>query len=387
MISPSTISRKAQAIYRDYLRAWFDGNSDYFPRIIPADRAPSSDHAEAIREVTALRAHSKEQVGRGYRVEWEEIRSRVHGTNLFPRRIVIDTEEDLLFLCDKETEFRRLATAVSRVGSTFPELQDWLRRNASELVTVADEMEGLIAVVHYMRTNPRPGLFARELPVPVDTKFVERHERILRQWMDIVLPPDAIRADEDHFARRFGLRYCEPEIFVRVLDPSLQQELGFPFAAIGVPLHSLAGIAVNDVRSIIVENKVTLLTLPSMDRTIALGGLGSGVSLLRHLGWLSSSSVTYWGDIDCDGLSILSRLRTFIPSARSVLMDIQTIERYPHLYSEAPRAGAPSVANNLTSGEIAALRRCATENLRLEQERIPPEDAANSLRRAVSLTA
>ena len=38
------------------------------------------------------------------------------------------------------------------------------------------------------------------------TKFVERHRRILREWLDIVLPPETIRADEEHFERRFGLR-------------------------------------------------------------------------------------------------------------------------------------------------------------------------------------
>ncbi|HVZ18861.1 MAG TPA: DUF3322 domain-containing protein, partial [Terriglobales bacterium] len=240
MITPSVISRKAQAIYREYIQAWLDGAVAYFPRLVPSDRSLAVDPAHAIREVTVLREGSKEHIGRGYRVEWEEVRSRRHGTNLFPRRITIDSEEDLLFLCGKEKEFRRFRTAVQRIRSEVPELQDWLRQHPAELVEVAEDIDGLLAVARYMMDHPRPGLFARELPVPVDTKFIERHERTLRQWLDIVLRPDAIRADEEHFARRFGLRYAERDVFIRLLDSRLQQELGFPFAAIGIPLHSLA---------------------------------------------------------------------------------------------------------------------------------------------------
>lgn len=376
MISPSDISRKSEAIYREYARAWLNGAGAYFPRFIPADRSVAPDHGEAIRQVTALREHSKDRVGRGYRVEWEEIRSRRHGVNLFPRRIVIDTEDDLLFLCGKEKAFRRWAAAVERIRADLPAIEPWLSRHMTDLVAAADDLDGLIAVGRYMVDNPRPGIFARELPVPVDTKFVERNERLLRQWLDIVLPSSAIRADEDHFARRFGLRYCEPEIFVRVLDPALQTALGFPFAALSAPLHSLAELKVSGVRIIIVENKVTLLTLPLMERTLALGGLGNGVMLLRYLTWLPNCSIIYWGDLDCDGLGILSRLRTFVPSARSMLMDGSILKRYTHLLSRTQSNRSSIVLGNLTEEETEAFHRCHKENLRLEQERIPSADVA-----------
>jgi hypothetical protein len=77
------------------------------------------------------------------------------------------------------------------------------------LTEVADDVAGMLLVVDYLREHPRPGVFARELPLPLDTKFVERNQRILREWLDIVLPPHAIRADERHFERRYGLRYAD----------------------------------------------------------------------------------------------------------------------------------------------------------------------------------
>jgi hypothetical protein len=71
---------------------------------------------------------------------------------------------------------------------------------------------------------------------------------------------------------------------------------------------------------LIVENKVNLLTLPRLPGTLAIGGLGNAVMLLRYCAWLGSVSITYWGDIDVQGFEILSRLRG-IPEVVSMNYD------------------------------------------------------------------
>jgi len=280
-------------------------------------------------------------------------------------------------------EFRLFTAAVTRLREAFPALEKWIRGNVRTLIEAASDLDGLIGVLQFFRDNPRPNQFARELPIPVDTKFIERYQRLLQDWLDIVLPPQAIRADEKHFERRYGLRYAEPHLLVRLLDPSLEKELCCPCSELSLPLHTLGAMAIRANAAIIVENKVNLLTLPFLPRTIGLGGLGSNVVLMRYLPWLNSVPVVYWGDIDIEGFEILSSLRAIIPSVRSFLMDSATLERWPSLV--VPGTGRHrDVPAHLTDSEQQTFLRCRDENLRLEQERIPQDVMLREISRQLS---
>src|SRR5262249_7958722 len=158
-----------------------------------------------------------------------------------------------------------------------------------------------------------------------------RHEALLREWLDILLPPTAIRADETQFELRFGLRYVEPHLYARLLDPSLRDELGFPCSEFSLPLHTLARLGVERATAIIVENRVNPLTLPPLPRSVGFGALGRAITLLRHVPWLSNCDIWYWGDLDMEGFEILSSLRALHPATHSFLMDEDTVERWQHL--------------------------------------------------------
>jgi hypothetical protein len=47
------------------------------------------------------------------------------------------------------------------------------------------------------------------------------------------------------------------------------------------------------------------------------------------LSWLSSKTITYWGDIDTYGFVILNRLRARYPRVVSILMDAETLLAHP----------------------------------------------------------
>lgn len=383
MIQPDDISRKALAIYREYMRSWIEGATQYFPRHVPAHTNPGADVVAAIDKVRRLRDGSKDVLGYGYSVEWKEVQSRRHGKNLFPSKVVIATELDLLRLVRKEKEFRRFTDAVSRLRSEFPGLESWVRANLVAVTDAAPDLDGLLEVLRYFCDHPRPNQFARELPLAVDSKFIERHERLLWQWLDLVLPPHQVRSDEDHFARRFGLRYREPDIFVRFLDPTVQAELGFPCDALAIPLHTVGGWDIRDLTAVIVENRVNLMTLPKCKRAVAIGGLGNGASLLRYVSWLQYARVWYWGDLDSEGLEILSRVRAMYPTTASMFMDRQTIDLYRHLAGRGSGRSSSGRVANLTRTEAEALRLCDEEGLRLEQERIPQSAVVDAFAREV----
>ncbi len=370
MIQPAEIQRKAANLYVPFLRAWLEG-SDFFPRTIPADRTPSDDDlVAAIKEINLLRQGSKEALGHGYTVAWREVNSRKLGRNRFPERILFETQADFLRYVGKMQEFEIASAAVSQIRIEVPALESWLRSNPQKLIEAGPHVKGLLHVVRFFQEHPRPDLFARELPVPVDTKFIERHQALLQEFLDILLPSSAIRADETQFELRYGLRYVEPHLYLRLLDPSLKEELGFPCSEFSLPLHTLAKLPVRHTTAIIVENKVNLLTLPPFPRSVGFGALGRAVTLLRHVPWLSDCDIWYWGDLDIEGFEILSSLRGLHPATRSILMDENTTKRWQHLATIGTGRQTEMPAR-LTESERAAFIRCREHNLRIEQERLP----------------
>src|SRR5690606_21516568 len=127
----------------------------------------------------------------------------------------------------------------------------------------------------------RPGLYLRELPLPVHTKFIEENQAILRQLLDELLPDEMISVEESHFERRFGLRYDEPQIHLRLLDATLHQHLGWPAADFTLTVTVCAGLRGMNGRTVfIVENKMTFLTLPPLSDALGIWGKGFQVNLL-----------------------------------------------------------------------------------------------------------
>jgi hypothetical protein len=379
MIQPEVVRRKAENLYPKFLLAWLQADA-FFPRLIRGEKRPDENLATAGALVRRLREGSKEVQGYGYTVDWAECNSRTHGRNLFPRRILFETQADFLRYIGKQREFAAFATAVDGIRSRYPELESWIRSNRRLLIESADQIEGVLSVIDYLRAHPRPELFARELPLPVDTKFIERNRCILREWLDRVLPPSGIRADEEHFERRYGLRYAEQHLLVRFLDQQTQLDCGCPWPECSIPLRTMAAASPIADRVLVVENKVNLLTLPQVKGALALGGLGNGVTDLRHLAWLSQRSIWYWGDLDVEGFAILARLRTIFPQTRSLLMDHETLCRWRQPLATSGSGRSVATPNNLIPSEQAAFAACAAANLRIEQERLPQSFVIESLR-------
>lgn len=379
MITPKEIFAKLGRLYPKFLEAWLT-DVKFFPKRIPFNRTLPETIPEARDLVQQLRKHSKECVGHGYSIEWEERNSKAFGRNLFPKHLVLESETDLLLAIGKQQEFRRFSNAVTKVREHFPELVGWIRSSKQLLVTNAHAIDGLVEVVAYFQKNPRPNVFARELPLTVDTKFIENNRGILRQWLDLILPPCHILSEEQHFERRFGLKYSSPFVIVRILDPTLQGILGCSWPEFALPIETLAQAKWPPLRVMIVENKVNLQTLPDIHGTIALGGMGNGVTELLAMPWLKMSELYYWGDMDLDGLQILSRVRAYAPHARSLFMDSESVRRWQKSIGSKGNGIDFPVPSNLTSEEQEAFQICRMNNLRIEQERIPQGFVLETLR-------
>jgi len=370
LLQPFEIKAKAERQYGNFLSAWLSGE-DFFPLHVPGIGAPDDNLGIAQQQVQLLKRGSKEVIGYGYSIEWQERNSRQHGRNLFPVRVVFETQDDFLRFIGKQREFTGYAASVERIRQKFPALESWLQSNRALLIENLSSIDGLLDVVDYLLRHPRPGVFAREIPLSVDTKYIEQHVRILEPWLNILLPPETIRADERHFERRFGLRYPEPQVMLRFLDPELQATFSSPWRECSVALHALAATPIAAATVIIVENKVNLLTFPELPSAIAIGGMGNGIVDLIYIAWLADRTLWYWGDLDVEGFEILSRLRIRFPGTRSFLMDDATLHRWKDDLAVSGNLRSCEVPPMLTESETAAFRLCLAGNLRVEQERIP----------------
>lgn len=382
MITPSEIKTKAERLYPQFIKAWLADDDDFLPRRIPANLRLPPNHAEAFRAVEALRNQSKEIRGFGYSLQWELQKRLVHGLNQFPVAIQIETENDLLRLADKRVEFQSLQTTVQSLRSLFPQLETWLgeKSNWKMLVESAAVFGDLLLVTKYLLDNPRPNCFPREIPLPISTKLIEENRKLLAQWLDRLLPPDQIdvRHNPAEFEARYGLSYVRSHLMIRLLDESLRAELGLPFGELSLTADSIGSLPVASLRVYIVENKVNLLTLPAMKRSIGLGGLGKAVSLLRNIGWLSSVPIFYWGDFDVEGFEMLSQIRAIFPETKSLLMNRETFEQFENLaipWTNQSRFEP----QHLTESELKLYHHLRNKKLRLEQERIPQAYIASEL--------
>lgn len=303
----------------------------------------------------------------GYVVELDDHNSRRFGAQPVPSRIFFDDPIAYASFIGRQGEVNAFRGVVETTRRRLPDLVSWLGRYPMRALPFVGEWADLLDVVQYFLAHPRPNLYPRQLPLSVHTKFVEEHEGILRLILDELLPAEAVNRTSNDFAPRFGLRYDEPLVRVRRLDPSV--EPGWPADDVSLPVSALGALKPGAEFVVISENKMTFLTLPYVERGLGLWGGGFRIDLLRTAEWLQQSSVYYWGDLDTHGFMILSRLRSFLPGVRSLMMDVPTFEAFREYAVKGPPSEVETLPY-LAPAEQALFQSLARTRLRLEQERI-----------------
>lgn len=370
MLTPAEIKNKAERKYSDFLRSLVQ-EEPFFPLEIPFGRpSPTADYLSLREAVQTLLAGSKAEKGFGYTVQSEPRQTRKHGVQTLPTRVFFANASDYLRLLGKQKEVAQFETAVSRTLAQWPHLRPWLAKNARHVVENLAVWEDVLVVCAYFVAHPRPNCYARELPIPVHTKFVERNEGILRLVLDALLPETAVDPTAATFAARFGLRQPEPLFRLRLLDGALRGRLGWPSDDLALPLPALAGLDLSAHPLFIVENQLTFLTFPAVPNGIALWGQGDMAARLAAVAWLGRGQIWYWGDLDTQGFEILAGLRAHFPHIQSLMMDEATLSKFAHLVL----GGTPNKKAQLAGlheAESAAYEQLHGRHQRLEQEHLP----------------
>lgn len=377
MITPDEIRKKADRLYTPFLQSLLLGEH-FFPLDLPCGKIPYDDYQELKEAVQQLLKGSKEQAGCGYQVELIQRNNRKYGMQSLPSRIVFETETDYLKFIQKEQEVADFQYAVARIRKELPDLNIWLNQNPKKVVKQLGNWENLFRVCVYFQNNPKPNLYIRELPINVHTKFIEQNQGILKELLSAILPDDAIEREENDFEKRFGLRYAEPSVTIRVLDKNLQVKYGISTSEMSILISDLKSRSLQGYRFIVTENLMNFRTLPDLSNSFAIWGMGFNVAILKDVEWLTDCQIIYWGDLDAQGFEILSLLRSYFPQTISVMMDRETFDKFQEF---AVLGTVSKIANlsYLTSEEHDLFSDLSKQTIRLEQEKIRKDFASCKL--------
>ena len=131
--------------------------------------------------------------------------------------------------------------------------------------------------------------------------------------------------------------------------------------------------------------------MPPIAQGICIWGSGRAVSdAVPAVPALRDMRIVYWGDMDADGLEILSTLRESGIECDSILMDCDAYDHFQLVpimhedYSARLLCGMQPTPGLQSAERRLYERLCADKTIayrRIEQERIPMRDAVDELRK------
>ncbi|SFS61676.1 hypothetical protein SAMN04487890_102373 [Mucilaginibacter polytrichastri] len=201
---------------------------------------------------------------------------------------------------------------------------------------------------------------------PYHTKFIESNIGILKSLLDHIIP-EKTNPHQSNFERRFRLKYAEPCIRLRFLDPDLY--IAGRFKDVSIPLHEFVLANFECENIFITENKMNFLTFPTQKKSIIIWGSGFAVEILKDIDWLKGKSIFYWGDIDVQGFEMLSQFRGYYHNVQSIMMDGNTLQTFTSYHGKGSQSKISSL-KFLTNEEQQIYQLVYETDLRLEQEKI-----------------
>ena len=371
MINPNEIKLKAEKKYKNYLQSIID-NENIFPLFIIGNKKPSPSIPEFRREIEELNKFSKERKGYGYNIKYEVRKTKNLGTQSLPTSILFETKQDFEKFLKIEKEVEQFKIDYAKIIEQFPELFDWVKRFPKKVIENSAKWIDLLKVCTYFKSNTRPNLYLRELPISVHTKFIEANSSILSELLDILIEPFSNK-EQKRFEKRFNLKFSQPLIRFKILDSKISNNYFSGLNDISTTVSQFTELSLPIEKVIIVENKTNLytiaLTLPEHEKTMVIFGSGFKVENLKEANWLKLVEILYWGDLDVQGFEILSQVRNYFPRTKSFLMDEKTFEEFSD--NEKGTYSKSSIQLNLTTTELTIYEKLKENNWRLEQEKIP----------------
>lgn len=311
-------------------------------------------------------------------VEWQERQYRQLSEQRVPVKLrifslqqlteLLGTEQQLENWLDKISSFLKQSFVHDRhqhrLFQTLIHHLEQIERYSQQ------EWQWLIQLIEQLKPNIGAGLYLRALPLSaVNTKFLEQN-LLLTEVICNVLYDDEIVLAGGLLAWLDCLDSPKGWLTIKPVCPNVQEKLG------GLPVFQLSTEVLDQFelpaeRIIVVENIQSGLACPNLENSIVVCGGGKNISWMNAK-WLQHKQVFYWGDIDSEGLNILSMVRQKIPHVIALMMDEATVLQFQNHMVDEPDS-IFSEPQYLTADELKLfhdLRAQTFKNRRLEQERI-----------------
>lgn len=374
--SPKELKAQVARLWErgELLRDLVRGTSRFPLRLLlkPPGSADITNHFNEVRAWAAELAATD-----SIRVEWQELRHRVQGSQKMPASVWVDSIRDALTWLGRRREWDRFGELVSATRQTHPNLLPWLERRPLQALELAADWPRLLAVAAWLAEHPRPGIYLRQVDLPgVNSKFIEAHRHVLAELLDLALLPAAVDISKtgiSRFSARYGFLEKPVRIRFRVLDPAVQLVPGSICPDVTLDSDSFARLNPPVKRVFITENETNFLAFPPVRNALVIFGAGYGWEALARSQWLKNCLIHYWGDIDTHGFGILDQLRGHFDHVASFLMNRATLDAHAAVWGS--ESSPLRVDLHRLTPEERALYDDLRDNriqvgLRLEQEHI-----------------
>ncbi len=175
-------------------KAWGSGSllrelaepTGLYPRRRPLKRPTAagllSDYAAARTWAAGLLA----AVG-PFSLEMAEVGRTTIGSNQLPAAAVFASVDDEIGFAGKAKDAARFVELTAGLAALDPSFRAWALRRPLKLLELGADALTAGRVALWLRDNPEPGMFVRQLSLPgVHTKFVENHRLViseLAEWL------------------------------------------------------------------------------------------------------------------------------------------------------------------------------------------------------------
>lgn len=323
---------------------------------------------ELHQAIRLFQEHEKKEIGKGWTIEWAEWSSKKLGKQKWPSSIIVESEEDYLFLTKKTNEVENFKQQLIKLLSWRNEIQVFLLNRPQLVLQLQPDWDKICVVTDYLMAHDVSDHYIRSLPVPVHTKFIEGYENILLLLLKH-LCPERIAVDADLLEKALGLQTKKHLFTLRLLDPDLEKFTG-GMKLLGVTVDTLRLANWSACEIWLVENETNLYLMPARKGALVLFSKGYALSMLYDIPLFQNTKLYYWGDLDEDGFIMLHRMRKHYPNIQGVFMDIETVDFHQSVVGEQPSMYRVKDLEFLTNDEKLAFLKLSTSNGRIEQEKL-----------------
>lgn len=313
-------------------------------------------------------------------VVWKEKKLKQFGVQRYPEKLHFDSMVDVIDFVNLGVVYGKLLRFFNCLKLYSDKLPPLLNKHAKWFFDNGLEQTNLfIQCLDWLVNNNGSDVYIRQIDVEgADTKWIENNRSILTEAVKLILEENVSSSLEE----LLGLRKPESMIRFRVFGEPLKtffrgcDDVSLTLSGLKKISEQISHLV---KKVVVLENEVTGLVFNGVDDGICFFKLGNAVPVLADVPFVSScENSLYFGDLDVDGLLILSRYRKKLPQVKSVMMNVDVFKKY---YKSSVCDG-----NKLTNEELILNeteldllsfildKKKSGYQSRLEQELIPSND-------------